>query len=81
MRSIFQPGISLNIVLFCSKYSDLSSPGNPRNCPFMYQMYSVKREMLAAIIFSGFENITICNLEILFWRKWLGIHIFSFGDY
>ena len=44
---------------------------------------SVKREMLVAIIFGGFENITIrrrFNLAILWWKKVGGLDIFLFGD-
>ena len=59
------------------------------NCPIALKFMgkaseaTVKREMLVAIKFGGFENITIWqrfNLEIM-GRKWLGFICFSFGDY
>ena len=40
--------------------------------------------MLVAIIFGGFENITIWhkfNLELLLEASGLGVHIFLYGDY
>ena len=46
----------------------------------LYHVYTVKREMLVAIIFGGFENITIeqkFNLEILLEKSVWG----PFGDY
>ena len=43
-------------------------------------LYTVRGQILAAIIFGGFENITDLIWRY-YWNKVGGVHIYSFGDY
>ena len=73
--------------MLCLSFTQIDS-FFPRQIPISFLQYTVKQEMLVAIIFGSFENITIWhrfNLEILLeesgWRSYFfHLETTNFGE-
>ena len=77
----------IKLLTYCIIINEEDSVDNNMSHTMLYignsYVSTVKQEMLVAIIFGGFENITIWQDLIwsYYWKKVGGLHIFHFGDY